>query len=388
MKKGKNKKFIFKELFCWLGLLTMTSCTTHKYNFTTTPTVQKSQAQFSLNRATLEQSDNKGLPLWKIEVSSTIYSPDNQKVEVKNVRGNLFQNGKIVLEISSREGEIYRNGQEVDLKDNIIAVDPRNKITINANRMKWTPKTGILTLWDDFTAYHEDISISGTKALYQSKTQVLNIFGKIFGISSNHKIELKTDHLQWLVAQHKIIGDHPIQLIRYQDKLITDLLNAKRIEMNIQQNTILSQETLNFKSIKPTVDVLGNNFLWNYKDRNVISKQPAQFTDYKQNMTVTGNQSFFDQNKQLLNLKGNFHAISLKNQTQLYAQEGIWHLQSKIIDASGNVDYRQIHPQLHVVGERAVGILQNNNVIVTPHAGGKVMTEFYPDKKRQSSPSP
>jgi len=344
--------------------------------------VKETQGQLSLNRATLEQSNGKGQSLWKIEVDKAVYSPDRKKVKIKNIKGNLFQDGKRILEISALEGEVYRDGEEIYLKNNIIAVDPRNGVRITADEMKWQPKQDLLTVSKKFKGDNSDLEITATEGRYHSRTEELELIGKIFGIARKPKIELKTEYLKWLIAKHKIIGDQPLEFIRYQDKIITDQLNTKRMEMDTNKNTILSQETLTFKSIQPSVQIAGNNFLWNYRDRHLTSQQPIQVVDYKEQVTITANESYFDQVKQFINLKGGVHAKSARNQTEIYAQEAVWNIDTKRVEATGNVTYKQINPKMQLTGDHALGILQENQVIVTSKSYKRVVTEIYPDKSK------
>jgi hypothetical protein len=43
-------------------------------------------------------------------------------------------------------------------------------------------------------------------------------------------------------------------------------------------------------------------------------------------------------------------------------------------------------PKFNLTGERAIGILQNNSVIVTSDKKDRVVTEIYPEPKQSQSP--
>jgi LPS export ABC transporter protein LptC len=360
----------------------MTACASEPKKVATPQKIKESKGELSLNKATLEQSNNKGEPLWKIEVEKAAYSPDRQIVFIKNVKGNLFQDGKRVMEIIAQEGEVHRNGEEIYLKKNIVAVDPRNNVRISANAMKWQPKQDLLTVSDQFKAVHNDLGITATEAHYHSRAQTLELVGKIVGIARNPRIELKTEHLQWLISQNKMIGDHPLEFIRYQDKTITDQLNAKQLQIDTKNNTVLSQETVNFKSSQPLVQVIGNNFLWNYGHRHLESQQPLQFVDYKNQVTLGSNQSYFDQAKETLQLRGGIHGQGAHNQAELYAQQADWDIKTSKVEAWGNVIYKQLNPQMQLTGDHAIGALQNKQLVVTSQNGNRVVTDIYPEKKQ------
>ncbi len=60
------------------------------------------------------------------------------------IKGDLFTDGKIVLQVSADKGEIQKDGEIVILRQNIIAVDPRNKAVIRSNEAEWRPKESLL----------------------------------------------------------------------------------------------------------------------------------------------------------------------------------------------------------------------------------------------------
>ncbi|XTZ20157.1 MAG: LPS export ABC transporter periplasmic protein LptC, partial [cyanobacterium endosymbiont of Rhopalodia fuxianensis] len=102
------------------------------------------ESQLVLNNATLEQSNAKGEMLWKIQVDEAAYSPDRKKAQLTAVKGNIFQDGKIVLRIKADHGEIDRDGQEIYLKENIVAVDPRNNAVMQSDEVEWRPQESVL----------------------------------------------------------------------------------------------------------------------------------------------------------------------------------------------------------------------------------------------------
>ena len=381
MKINKNS-LILRGVFTLLFVLGIVACGGEKPNTTPSPSTNKAQqSQLSLNKATLEQSNSKGQTLWKIEVESAAYSPDNKKAQVTNVKGNLFQDGKRILEISSKEGEIYRDGEEIILKKNIVAVDPRNGIVINADHMRWQPKLDLLTVSKNFNATHNDLEITANEGRYQARKQELELVGKIQGVSRKSQIQLKTENLKWLVGQNQVIGDRLLEFTRYQDKTVMDQLKTKRMVLNVKENTVLSQETLTFKSFKPPVQIVGNNFLWNYRDRFIKSQEPIQIVNYKEQVTLTANEGYFDQVKQYVSLKGGVKGKSSRNQTEIYAEEATWYMDNKKVEAIGKVTYKQNNPKMHLTGDHAVGNIQENQVIVTSNSGNKVFTEIFPEKK-------
>jgi len=378
MKISRNSIVLLRAV-CLLFLFELISCSGKSTNNReSAPKVFKRTSEgLSLNKATLEQSNNQGQPLWKIEVKKANYSLDHKKVIVKDIKGNFFQDGRRVLEIAAKDGEVYKNGEEIYIRNSVVAVDPRNNIRIDADEMKWQPKADLLTITKRFNAIHLGFQVSADQAIYRSRHQELELTGNILAFSKKPDIELKTEHLKWLISQHKMIGDKPLEFIRYQGTSITDQLNSKQMEIDTTNNTILSKDTLNFKSTHPTTQITGNNFLWNYRERHFQSQQTAQLYDYSQQVTFTANGTDYDQNKGLAHFKGGVHGLSSRNQTQIYSQQAIWYIKNKKVDATGNIIYKQNNPKMQLTGDRAVGTLQTNQIVVTSQNGNKVVTQIY-----------
>ncbi|OBQ42261.1 MAG: hypothetical protein AN484_18710, partial [Aphanizomenon flos-aquae WA102] len=61
-----------------------------------------------------------------------------------------------------------------------------------------------------------------------------------------------------------------------------------------------------------------------------------------------------------------------------------WYLDKKLLEAQGNVVYRQIEPKLTFQGETAVGNLETENIVVKggTSTGGRVVTEIIPQESR------
>jgi lipopolysaccharide assembly outer membrane protein LptD (OstA) len=118
---------------------------------------------------------------------------------------------------------------------------------------------------------------------------------------------------------------------------------------------------------------------WNYKNRTVESDKPVQVVQYEDRVTITGNQASVNLDKQIAHLSGGVQGFSSRNQAKLYATDLTWNIASKIVEATGNVVYEQTDPKFHLTGEHAIGILQQNSVVVSGNQKDRVVTEIYPN---------
>jgi len=355
------------------------------------PPSGKPSSYLKVNKATLEQTDAKGQSLWKIQVEDAVYTPDRKNAVLSRIKGNLLTDGKIVLKVSADKGEIQRDGEIVILKENIIAIDPRNKIIIRSNEAEWRPKESLLIVRNNLQGSHPQVEVTAKEGKYETRQQRLELSGQIVAftqpalseIADKKRIQLKTEHLFWLIPQHKILSDQLMTASRFQDKLITDEAMSQKAELQLNNKLLQIQESINYKSLKPPLQIASTLLNWHYEKRLIETSQPIKLLDYEQQVTVTGNQGRVDLAQNMAWLTGGTQATSKRNQAELFADGLTWNIHNQILEALGNVVYRQNQsPKFNLTGEKAVGILQNNTVIVTSNKQDRVVTEIYPEPQK------
>jgi lipopolysaccharide export system protein LptA len=101
-----------------------------------------------------------------------------------------------------------------------------------------------------------------------------------------------------------------------------------------------------------------------------------------ENITVTGNKGEMQIPKNIVYLTGNVNAVGQRSQS-LKSNQLKWYLDKKLLEAQGNVVYRQVEPQLTFQGETAVGNLATENIVVKgSNSGRRVETEIIPQEGR------
>jgi LPS export ABC transporter protein LptC len=347
----------------------------------------KLESYLKLNKATLEQTDAKGQTLWKIQVEDAIYTPDRKNADLTGIKGNLFTDGKIVLKVSADKGEIQKDGEIVILRENIIAVDPRNKAVIRSNEAEWRPKESLLIIRKDFKGSHPQLEVTAKEGQYETRRQRVDLSGNIVAVSAQKRLQLKTEHLFWLIAENKILSDQLMTVSRFENKLITDQVITKQAELQLKTKLLQIRESVDFKSLKPPLQIAGTLINWYYEKRLVDSSQPLKIVDYEKQITITGNQGKVDLNQKMAWMTGGTQGISEQNQAKLFTNNLTWNMTDQTLEALGNVVYQQSQsPKFNLTGERAIGILQNNSVIVTSDKQDRVVTEIYPEPTQSNSP--
>jgi hypothetical protein len=193
-------------------------------------------------------------------------------------------------------------------------------------------------------------------------------------------LELKTAAITWEIKQDKLVGDRPLQLVRFQDKTATDEVKAGRAELFIQKKLVHLGQLSEFKSLDPPLQVATDRLTWSYLDRYVATDSPITVLDYVQHVTVQGNQGVVNLVTNDAVLQNGTHASSKAQQSQLYADQLAYFFEPQTLEATGNVIYQQQQDmKFNLTGDRAVGSLQNNHVVVTSNQPERVVTEIYPN---------
>lgn len=373
-----------KQKMIFLTLLTLVACQSSSVK-TETPTPTPSpdlESRLTLNNATLEQSNIKGELLWKIQVEEATSSADQEIAHLKNIKGNIFQEGKIVLQISANKGQINRNGENILLKENIVAVDPRNKAIIRSEEVEWQPSAGLLIVKQPLKGSDPKVEVSANSGVYDARQQHLAIVGNIVATSKDPKLQLKTENLVWQVPNQMIIVDKPVKIARFEGKTITDDIKADQAVVQMKTHTVTAQKNIEYNSVDPPLQIASHLIQWQYKDRYVSTNQPIQLLHLPEQVTLTGNQGIANLNVQLIHLYGGIRGNSPKDGGKLYADTLSYDIPNKGIAAIGNVIYEKAKPPFNLTGIQAYGLIQDQkitNLVVTGNPQDRVVTEIFPE---------
>ena len=338
--------------------------------------------QLTLNNATLEQTNAKGQNLWKLQVQEAEYSPDRKNAKLTKLKGDLYENGKVVLKVAADQGEINEDGAVIVLRNNIVAVDPRNKAVLRSQEIEWRPKDSVLKTRQPLKGSHRELEVVAQQGSYDTKQQQLTLTGKVEAVAPKKSLTLKTEELRWDIPKHLIKGEKTMTLARYHNQEITDQVISQKTDLNLKQKEVLVRDPIEFKSLKPPLQISGKDLKWQYEKRLVESQQPLQILDYQNQVTVTGNRGKVDLNQNKAWLTDGTKSISQAQESQLFANQLTWDMQTQTLEALGNVVYEQKKGvKFNLTGDKAVGSLVNNQVQVTSDRPERVVTEIYPSPK-------
>lgn len=379
------------KTFCLSLLLLVSACQQQskpeKKLKQNTATIAKVENRLILNNATLKQSNDQGQILWKIKADRTIYNPDRKVARLENIVANIFQDGEMVLRISGKTGEINQDGQEMLLKDEIIATDLRTQAVIQASEAWWYPEKDLLIVRRDLTGNHPKLNLWANEARYFPSQQRLELRGQIVAVMPDPPLQMKAEYLYWEMAQQKAIAEpppdpfseyHPPEISHYKNDTITEQVSADRIIVDLNTNTAKLQNNVQLKSVDPPLQIATNSVIWKYQQGMILADQPVKIVDPQAQITITGNRGQMDLEAEIAHLQGGVRAINSRQPAKLYSNELLWKIPNQTVEAIGNVIYQQANPEFNVAGAKAVGQFANNEVIVIGEKDNRVLTTIFP----------
>ena len=335
----------------------------------------RTQTQLILNNAILEQSNSEDNTLWKIQAKSSVYTEDKKIARLQAVTANFLQDGQVILRVSAEAGEVRNNGNLILLQDNIVAQDTRNGIVVKSDEIEWQPAKHLLSIRQNPIAIHPNLEVKAREGIYFTDTQSLELNNNIVATTIDPALQLKSDRLVWKIPQETLTSPLGLQIVRYQpDGKIIDRLVADRGTVNLSNNTATLSNNVELVSYEPQLQMATNSLIWNYQTRKVNADKPIKIIDRQHNLEVTGNRATADLKQNVAQLNNGVKGINYQDRAQIYAEKLTWQIDTKTIEATGNIVYQQSDPQINLAGEKAVGKLAEERLIVTGNQQKQVVS--------------
>ncbi|QJB47072.1 LPS export ABC transporter periplasmic protein LptC [Dolichospermum flos-aquae CCAP 1403/13F] len=349
---------------------------------TDNPSPKEDDTKLTFFGVALEQFDEVGRPIWKVKAKEAKYTTDKQIGEAESPQGELYQDGKVVYQIKADKADIKQDGKQLFLKGKIVATDPRNGIVFQGNELEWRPQEDLLIVRNQLNGSHKQLQAVAQEAKIKTREQRVEFSGGVFAKSTDPQLQMRTDHLMWHIKEEKLFSDRPIQIERYKDNKITGRGNGNAAEINLKTQIAILQPQAKLELLDPLIQIISNSITWNIKKENITTNSPIRIFQSAENVTVTANQGQMKIPENKVYLTGNVNAVGQRRQS-LKSNQLTWYLDKKLLEAQGNIVYRQIEPKLTFQGETAVGNLETENIVVKGgNSGRRVVTEIIPQEGR------
>jgi len=336
------------------------------------------EPKLELENLSFEQVDKQGKPLWKVRAKQGVYTPDRKRAKVTNLDGELYQDGKIIMRIAAKTGEVQQEGEKVILRGDVVTKETRNNLILTGQEVEWLPKADLLIIRDRVQANQPKFQVNANEGKYLTRKQQMDLSGKITVVSSDPRLAMQTEHLLWQVKDRTVIGDRSTQIQRYQGNQITATVTANSFSTALDRQIINLQGKVQLNAINPLIQVNGESFVWNLEREIVTADRPLTILHQQQAVTFNANAGELDLKASTATLTGNARGVATRNQAKLGADRLFWQIASQQIVGTGNVVYQQISPLIKFTGTRGVGKLQDQSIVVSSDSKQRVQTEFIP----------
>ncbi|WP_017654554.1 LPS export ABC transporter periplasmic protein LptC [Fortiea contorta] len=328
-----------------------------------------------------EQFDEVGRPIWKVNAKQAKYTKEKQIGEAENPSGELYQDGKVVYQITAEKADIEQDGKQLFLKGKIVATDPRNGIVLRGNELEWRPKEDLLIVRNQLQGTHKQLQAVAREAKVKTREQRMEFSGGVVATSADPQVQMKTEHLLWQIKAEKLIGDRPVQIDHYKNNQLSDRGTGNAAEVDLKTKIATLKQNAQIELLNPPMQITSNSINWNINAENLTTNSPIRVVHKAENVTVTANQGEMKIPQKTVYLTGNVNAIGQRRQS-LQSQTLTWFLDNKLVEAQGNVVYQQAEPRLTFTGDTAVGNLQTENIVVKGgNTGNRVVTEIIPQER-------
>jgi len=353
-----------------------------------TPVEETSPAQsqdtpLAFRNGILQQTDAQGQMLWRIKVGQAAYQPNQKTVQVQDLEGELFQDGRPVFHIQAKQGEIHQESQRIALKGKIVAWDIQDKGVLQGHEMEWRPQDDLLILRRSLRITYPQLQIAAKEAYASSRVRQVKAQGQVVAVTHQPKLRLRAEQMTWQVAQQQIaVASNPqnstfqgIRIERLTGQASFDQAMAGQAEVNLKAQSMTLHRNARLSLLDPPLEVASQQLIWNLERQWAISRQPIYVQHRGQKITVTAAQGKLNLAQKRVQFTGSVQTAGTRNRSLLKTDQLTWLIPTQAIEAEGNVVYQQNQPRFELRGPKAFGKFRQQAVLIS---GGDVVTEIVP----------
>ena len=371
------------------GVLLISSCTPDRDRTSDalsqgSSDIQKFDNRLTFDNVVLEQADEQGKLWWKIRATQATYSRDQKQALVQKPNGELYQDGKVVFKLVADKGEVIQDGKSILLKGQIQVTDVRDGRVLKGKEIEWKPDQDLLIVRHQFSATQKQMTVTADQGRFFSRKREAEITGKIVANTKQPDLKLQTTQLQWFLDKQLVSVDKPLQIERFVNGKLSDRATADQGKVDLKAKTAALTKNAKVFAQEQNLQASSNQLLWTLEARKMSTDQPLTLVNPSRQITLTADRGTLELEQKTALLTGHVRGVAAKNQTSVRADALTWFLTDQSFEATGNVAYSQTNPQLDLVGTRATGTLQDQQVQVTggPDSDNRVITEIVPQTNR------
>ncbi len=337
-------------------------------------------SNLTFNNITLEQANEQGETVWKVKADQATYSPDRRLARVTNPDGELFQDGEPVFRVQAERGDIRQDGQKIFLRGKIVATDIRSGAILRGDELEWLPQEDVLLVRDNLTGTHPQVTVSAQEGRVLSREQRMELSGQVVANAQDPRLRLRSEEVVWEMEEQRVVSDRPVQIHRLAGNQVTDRARGETGEINLETQVATLQQNAQLALQDPPLQISSDALIWNLANETVVSNEPINIVHRERQVRFAANQGRMDLQRNLFYLITNVRAVGQRDRSRLTSDRLTWNVETQQVIAEGNVNYRQSEPAVTLRGQRAVGRLEEETIVVSGgDSGNRVVTEIIPE---------
>lgn len=359
------------------GGAAMTACRrTPETEVTDAEDTSDPEQNLTFRNLTLEQADDAGNLQWRVLADEAVYSQDRQDAKITAPTGTFFSEGDPAYDVSAQAGDILDNGKQLRLRDQVEIKDLDSGAILKGEQLTWDPEQNVITLTGQVTGTHPDLTLSAGQAIAYIDEERILVERNVEIKNAANTIQMNGDRLTWQIAEEQLVADQPLQIQQRQGNQVTDSASANRASFDIGSEVATLQQNAAVALQDPPVRMTGDALRWDIANSSVTASQPFTLLHQGEQMVINAERGQGDLDTEVFRLQGNVSVLAQQTGGRLRADRLTWTVPTQNLVAEENVTYRQPDPPLDLTGDRAVGRLANQTIVIT---GDRVVTEIVPE---------
>ncbi|MGD1931614.1 MAG: LPS export ABC transporter periplasmic protein LptC [Leptolyngbyaceae cyanobacterium] len=336
----------------------------------------------TLRDVTLEQQDDDGGLLWKVDAEEVTYSSDQEVADLVRPEGELYQDGQLLYRVKADTGTIRENGQVIFLEGNIVATGEQNQMVIYGQNLEWRPEADVMIVRNGLTGNHPQIRAQANEARIYDVESRMELEGEVVATTVvadpqvDPWLKLQGETVLWQWDQETLASDRPLRIEQFENAKVTQVFAGQRGLVELSEDRVTLEESVQAQLLDVPMELTTDKAIWDVEAERVQAVSSVRVVEPEQQLTITSQQGEFDLAEQIAYFSRDVLALAAKNNGRLTSDRLRWNLEEQTVFAEGAVNYQQTDPQLNVRGPQARGRIESQTVLMD---GGRVTTEIIPD---------
>lgn len=335
----------------------------------------------TLRDVTLEQQDEEGQLLWKVDAAEVTYSPNQEVANLVNLDGELYQDGELLYRVKADRGTILDNGRAIVLENNIVATGIQNQMTLKGQTLEWTPEENLLVVRNGLTGTHPRVRARANEARVYDRENRMELEGSVVAntVVENPQtdpwLKLQGETLQWRWQDETLESSQPLRVERFENEQVTEVLMGQKGRVELAENRVTLTDSVQAQLLEIPLKMSSQRAVWEVEEQTIQAEESVRVVNQKEQIVVTSQTGEFDLVEQTVYFTQDVLAIEQNNTGRLTADRLTWNLEEQTVLAEGSVIYQQADPPINIRGPRARGRIEEQTVVID---GGQVVTEIEP----------